>query len=105
DVFVVLNCFESIGSGCGDVVTHRRNDTRIAAQFKVTLPEIYGYKDTASKPIKTEACKGAHYPDWRKKWAKSLLTDETREILQSIGWQKFFRERYYYDDSAVKARR
>jgi len=95
DVFVILNAFE-----CPTVLgdTHHRSlyeilrqDIEVANLFNFTMPPLYGYKDTAKKPVVEETLIGTPYREWRKKKFPELLAqDPTLQVLlQRYGWRTF----------------
>jgi hypothetical protein len=83
DVFVILSSFQTSGY---DIYSAYGVDERMAERFGGTMPPIYGYKTTEKDPIHEDKCKGTHYPRWRKKFAKSLVTGETKDNLEHFRW-------------------
>lgn len=69
DIFVILNAFEPTDS---DFYTTRHDDVRLAEVLGEVLPPVYGYKNTASKPISIADMKGRTYKDWRKTWLAQM---------------------------------
>jgi Glu-tRNA(Gln) amidotransferase subunit E-like FAD-binding protein len=53
DVFVVISGFQSV---VGRVTNTRHTDEALAKAFNKKLPDIYGYKTTAAKPISDSNC-------------------------------------------------
>lgn len=108
DVFVLLNCFRAQSANFYSEVTQ---DRKIATTLGVKMPEIYGYKTTVKKPVLVTDCLGTHYPEWRKGFLKSLLTDHTRKLLTTWLWGETLnsqQEAYYsrysnFNRAAIKA--
>jgi hypothetical protein len=101
DVFVVINGFKSEGGF--DIYRYVDEDQKLAKEFGATLPPIYGYKTTTNKPIKPENCLGIHYPEWRKKFAESLITKDIKRKIKHREWADAVSTGGYYNRSSWKA--
>jgi hypothetical protein len=85
DVFVILSEFRTVGYDIFDVY---RQDNTLATDLGATMPQVYGYKSTGKHPVKAADCLGTHYPEWRLKFAKSLLTDDVKDRFNRWQWLK-----------------
>ncbi len=85
DVFVILHGFKAPEY---EFYSYYKNDLRLAEEFDVTLPTVYGYKYTEKKPIRVGMCKGTEYSAWRVGFAQSLATPEVIEELILEDWAK-----------------
>ena len=101
DIFVILNGFKSEGDF--DIYNCYKEDRHLAKQFGATLPPIYGYKTTLKKPLKPENCIGTHYPEWRKKFAHSLVTHSVQRMIKHREWSQIVDTQNYYSRSNWKA--
>lgn len=86
DVFVILAAF--------DVAEYHfsskyNEDKRLVETFGGTLPPIYGYKTSRTKPLVESDCTGIPYLVWRKRFAQSLLTPLVRKQLEQWQWYSF----------------
>lgn len=75
DVYVIISEFipEELGTTFYDL---RIKDETMAKTFGVTLPEVYGYKSTTTKPVDSSKLVGVPYEVWRSEWRKSLAANE-----------------------------
>jgi len=70
DVFVIIKDFQPEGTdqdlrGANFFSVFQR-DRMIMAALGGTMPVVFGYKSTSSRPIKEADCKGMTYAQWRK---------------------------------------
>lgn len=97
DVFVIVHKFQS-EYGFYDLY---RADRYLAKAFGKTMPEVYGYKTVASKPVTEEDCQGTEYRKWRVSFHDEIAKDpEVRKMLdllqaaQSSAEKSNWRSRY-----------
>lgn len=78
DVFVVLNGFYPRDSGSFflDIAAH----SAALKAFGFTLPNIYGYRHTAARPVDEKELVGTPYAAWWEKTSKALM--ESKEFKQ-----------------------
>jgi hypothetical protein len=102
DVFVVIQWFQTQGFNIGE---YYRADTLLAELAGVALPTIYAYKATEKKPVDVKDCLGTHYPDWRKKWVTTLLTQQVKDQFALLQWvQSIQNVRNYWRSRTVDKR-
>ena len=90
DVFVLLRNFKTDGS-CGfDIYKQYQRDYEILDLYGLTMPVIYGYKDTVKSPIKIEDCTGVYYLEWRTKFMEELANGKAKADLELYDWQQLF---------------
>ncbi len=87
DVFVILEKFRTASY---DFYIRYREAERAAKLFKLTMPTIYGYKSTETKPVSEKDVKGVEFNTWLDSWWKTLsdrLPNEPKlvEILEKMG--------------------
>lgn len=95
DVFVVLSSFKVYDKD--DFYRIVREDRSVAKKLGLTFPPIYGYKNTAVKPVREEDCKGIPYFTWRKKFFGPAMTKERQALAQQMKWASVFLDDYKYD--------
>jgi len=83
DVFVLIQWFQTQGFNMGE---YYRADKALAEAFGGALPTIYAYKTTEKKPVESKDCLGTYYPDWRKKWVPTLLTQQVKDQFSLLQW-------------------
>lgn len=91
DVFVILSAFEVSEY---HFPSKYNEDKRLVETFGGTLPPIYGYKTSRTKPLVESDCTGIPYLVWRKRFAQSLLTPLVRKQLEQWQWYSFASEAY-----------
>jgi len=86
DVFVILSAFD-----VADYTLSSKydEDKRLVDTFGGTLPLIYGYKTSRTKPLVESECRGIPYLIWRKRFAQSLLTPQVKKQLEQWQWYSF----------------
>lgn len=95
DVFVIINRFE-VEDFPNFYDTHK-TDMEIASVLGAEMPEVYGYKSTAKKPISREDCKGISYDRWRKPFLRSHITPRIRRAMYHYLWSTLFNRRMWDD--------
>lgn len=85
DVFAIIERFEAIGYS---ITSLYHQDSKLAKLFGVTMPEIYGYKNTIKKPVNKEDCLGTEYLEWRKAFIKSLFTKRIARLYTHWEWSQ-----------------
>lgn len=87
DVFVLICGFKSAEMNFNIYERHRIN-TRIAKAIvpDMVLPEIYGYKTSATKPISRDSIIGTHYIEWEKQFFEKLRTPAVIKLWDSMHW-------------------
>lgn len=93
DVFVLISSFQSVGFDIGALY---RADETLAEAFGGTLPPIYAYKTTDKKPVDIKDCLGTHYPEWRKKWVPTLLTQQVKDQFALLQWVQVAQKSPHY---------
>lgn len=83
DVFTLISGFKTDGYDLGE---YYRSDAILAEELGGVLPTIYGYKTTTKKPVDVKDCKGTHYPEWRQKFALSLITQQVKDQFALWQW-------------------
>ena len=83
DVFVIISAFQTQDYSSGE---YYRADAALVAAFGGALPPIYAYKSTEKKPVEPKDCLGTHYPDWRKTWVPTLLTQQVKDQFSLLQW-------------------
>jgi hypothetical protein len=83
DVFVIISAFQTQDYSIGE---YYRADAALVAAFGGALPPIYAYKSTEKKPVEPKDCLGTHYPDWRKTWVPTLLTQQVKDQFSLLQW-------------------
>lgn len=86
DVFVVLYEFKAQGNS--NFFHDYKEDLMLAKLFGRIMPEIYGYKTTAAKPVDPKKLKGHSYEEWRKGFAKALLNKKVQWLLNHYQWSQ-----------------
>jgi hypothetical protein len=86
DVFVILEKF--IARIPYNFYSIYSSDVLLAKEFKLTMPQVYGYKHTTKDPKVTGSIKGTCYFEWRKTFFGSLLTEDKKEALQQLRWSR-----------------
>ena len=100
DVFIVLEQFEGLGI---EFYTALKEDFRLAELSGVKLPPVYGYKTTEKKPVQVQDVTGEWYPEWRVKWAKTLITPKLKLSFNQWQWSQLFTNTYYWDEDRGSA--
>jgi hypothetical protein len=109
DVYVLLSNFKATKPKNSAVFTDYnfyydyQEDRNLAKIFGITMPEVYGYKVTATSTFNTTPPMGIEYNEWRKEFRKNLITDAAKEALKFHEWSKAtsssnYRNRYYNND-------
>lgn len=94
-IYVIL--FEFAPSGT--TLNNMQDDKRVADEFGVPWPVIYGYKTTLSKPLEPKDIEnGIPYQTWRDTAFQALLTDAVKENLRDLAWAKLFDNMGYKTD-------
>lgn len=91
DVFVIISGFKTEGYS---VYEYLGEDKKLAKIFNASLPEIYGYKTMEHKPLRPDKLKGTHYPIWRVDFARSLLSNEVKQMFYQTEWANAFEHGY-----------
>lgn len=97
DVFVVINSFKAYDTFFSDY----QNDTKLAQVFGITIPEVYGYKTTAAKPVDTSKVQGKEYRVWRKEFQDLVKTKAKEGIISAYEWAKSTRSFGYYSSTQI----
>ena len=82
DVFVIISAFKT----SFDFTHEYGRMVELAEAFKVTLPAIYGYKNTEKKPVNAVLCPGTEFRDWQPKFTASLITQEVKDQWELRQW-------------------
>lgn len=91
DVFVILEAFQPVDDR---LYSTYAEDAAIIQAMGGTMPPIYGYKNTLSKPIKAEQCKGKLYSQWRDEYILGLMTDADWEMVNQWQWSQIVSSPY-----------
>jgi len=86
DVFVILHRF--VAEDYDRFLSEFRSDLVLAKALGIEMPEVYGYKTTAKKPVAKEDCKGTHYKAWRTSFFPKEIQDnkEFLDLLEAHQW-------------------
>jgi len=93
DVFVIISGFKTLDFDLG---RYHRDDTILARELGGVVPPIYGYKTTEKKPVEAKDCQGTYYPEWRKKFALSLLTQQVKDQFALWQWMQTVQQHKQY---------
>lgn len=85
DVFVILHNFRVQGYNFFEAY---QKDRKLLECFGLSMPPVYGYKSTASRPLQTTDCRGTEYAAWRTSLATTLRTPAVEVLLQRLGWER-----------------
>lgn len=96
DVFVVLHNFQPVGSKLHE---YWRTDSSILKSFGVSIPDIFGYKTTKTRPVDITQCVGTHYDVWAEQTIKSLLVGNVLNNLNIDAWAGLLERGYYHNES------
>jgi hypothetical protein len=93
DVFVLLEGFQSTGF---NFKLAYAEDLSLAEYFGKSLPDVYGYKTTAAKPVRDGDCVGTPYHAWRETWLRSMLSQRVRDACALVQWRDVFQDSENY---------
>lgn len=88
DVFIVLHGYRD--SSGREFYQKYLDDARKLESVGLKMPDIYGYKSTAAKPITEADCKGTSYFEWRKKGLPELLLTSPliADLIKALSFQQ-----------------
>lgn len=84
DVYVIISRFEAVNFS--NFYRAYQQDKRLADALGLEMPEVYGYKTTAKKPITDKDCEGTNYRDWRDKFFEGSMTTALWRYLSYRQW-------------------
>lgn len=88
DVYVIISGFETENAGHHfDICKrHALNQSIAKACDFGTLPHVYGYKDSVSKPVDRDKIVGQRYEEWEKKFHKKVMTKAVVQVWETLCW-------------------
>lgn len=96
DVYVIIENF--IPHGGTDFFQMYKMNRQVIVGLGGTMPPIYGYKNTAKKPITDDDCMGTPYSTWIKRYFASLvLPNEVQEEFDHWLWGRCLDQPYWGD--------
>jgi len=110
DVFVIIYRFEAVDHS--DFYQLYNQNKRVADILGLEMPEVYGYKTTAKKPVTGDNCTGTSYREWRGSFfSDPAVRRRIRSLLRTQQWAQVFSgpwndhwTHYYRVDGVKKAR-
>jgi hypothetical protein len=85
DLYVILDRFET----SDNFYWQYSRDTEMFKEYKVTVPPVYGYRNTEKSPVKKEDLVGSTYKEWREKEVQKLIA-ANKDALEAIVWAEQF---------------
>lgn len=88
DVYVIIRGFETEEDHPFDIFKRHAHNMCIAKACGVELPPVYGYKDSAAKPLDRSKIIGRRYEDWEKAFHKKIMTRAVVHVWETHCWAK-----------------
>lgn len=98
DVYVILENFQVVGARY-DFYSSYRRAVKVAKTFGIAVPEVYGYKTTAKKPVATAP--GKHFNEWYQEFLGKLDRNLAKDLVEAQEWSEACRYNYEIDDKMV----
>lgn len=89
DVFVILSHFKRNGSE--SFIDDIAADRKLAELLGMAYPNIYGYKTTERKPVKSADCTGTEWGEWRKGYWRNAVTSTHLRLISQYHWSRVIR--------------
>ena len=89
DVYVLLENFEPKSFGHGaNFYGSLAEDKDLAKWMGLTMPPIYGYKDTVTSPVNMKKVKGTEYTKWRVKFFTDAVANSptVTDMIELMSW-------------------
>lgn len=91
DIFVIL---ENFRADYGVFYSEAAKLYRVSQVLGKQIPEVYGYKSTATKPVRKSDCKGTPFKTWYEGFYRDLLDDKLKEQILEWVWAEDVGSRY-----------
>jgi len=91
DVYVIISSFRVVR--CEGFYSIYNQDRIMAKALGLSMPEVYGYKTTARKPVNEKDLKGTCYLKWRKGFFRDGLTFKWKELIRHYEWESLIQLR------------